>query len=153
MRVYVSYAYINIGKVCKKYTMEEWKHFCLLWKFVNLNCFLCIYYLTPQKRLRCYVFFVIVLFAWSVGLFQSNSRRWVMISSYNQAIMHSHAFQNSFRARICKSFKEPRNPFPAYRASASTLFVVPARQATKAAGVDSSESIPGLHKCLQIRAQ
>ena len=24
------------------------------------------------------------------GLFQSNSRRWVMISSYNQAIMHMH---------------------------------------------------------------
>jgi hypothetical protein len=87
------------------------------------------------------------------GLFQSSSRRWVMISSYNQAIIHPHAFQNSFRARICKPYKEPRNRFPANRASATTLFVVPARQATKAGGVDSSESIPGLHKCLQIRAQ
>jgi hypothetical protein len=30
---------------------------------------------------------------------------------------------------------------------------IPARQATKASGIDSSESIPGLHKRLQIRAQ
>ncbi len=33
-----------------------------------------------------------------------------------------------------------------------TLFVVPARQATSVGGIDYSESIPGLHKRLQIRA-
>ncbi len=48
-------------------------------------------------------------------------------------------------ARICKPFKEPRNRYPDRRASTTTLFVVPARQAT-------SESIPVLHKHLQIRA-
>ncbi len=35
----------------------------------------------------------------------------------------------------------------------TTLLVVPARQVTKAGGIDSSESIPGLLKRLQIRAQ
>ncbi len=34
-----------------------------------------------------------------------------------------------------------------------TLFVALARQATQAGEIDSSESIPGLHKRLQIRAQ
>ncbi len=43
-------------------------------------------------------------------------------------------------------FKEPRNRFPAWRACTTTLFVVPARQATQDVGVDSSESNPGLHK-------
>ncbi len=57
------------------------------------------------------------------------------------------------RARICRPFKEPRNLFPAWRASTTTLFVVPASQATKAGGIDSSESNPELHKRLQIRAQ
>jgi hypothetical protein len=33
-------------------------------------------------------------------------------------------------ARICKTFKEPRNRFPAWRAGTTTLFDVPARQAT-----------------------
>jgi hypothetical protein len=33
-------------------------------------------------------------------------------------------------ARICKPFKEPRNRFPALRAGTTTLFVVPAFQAT-----------------------
>ncbi len=41
---------------------------------------------------------------------------------------------------------------PAWRAGTATLFVVPARQTTYPGGVDSSESIPGLHKRLQIRA-
>jgi hypothetical protein len=54
------------------------------------------------------------------------------------------------RARICIPFMEPRNRFPARRAGTTTLFVVLARQA---GGIDSSESIPGLHKRLQIRAQ
>jgi hypothetical protein len=34
------------------------------------------------------------------------------------------------RARICKHLKEPRNRFPIWRAGATTLFDVPARQAT-----------------------
>jgi hypothetical protein len=34
----------------------------------------------------------------------------------------------------------------------TTLFVVPARQTTSVGGIDYSESIPGLHKRLQIRA-
>jgi hypothetical protein len=55
-------------------------------------------------------------------------------------------------ARICKPFKEPRNRFQAWRARTTTLFIVHARQATKVRGMDSSESIPGLHKRLQIRA-
>jgi hypothetical protein len=45
------------------------------------------------------------------------------------------------------------NRFSAWRDGTATLFVVPARQATKAAGIDSSELMPGLHKRLQIRAQ
>ncbi len=61
-------------------------------------------------------------------------------------------FHRPTRARICKPFKGPRNRFPAWRASMTTLFVVPARQATEAGEIDSSESIPGLHKHLQIRA-
>jgi hypothetical protein len=55
-------------------------------------------------------------------------------------------------ARICIPLKEPRNRFPAWRAGTSTLFVVPARHATQADGIDSSESIPGLFKRLQRRA-
>ncbi len=34
------------------------------------------------------------------------------------------------RARICRLLQEPRNRFPACRAGTTTLFVVPARQAT-----------------------
>ncbi len=34
------------------------------------------------------------------------------------------------RARICRPFKEPRNRTPAWRPCTTTLFVVPARQAT-----------------------
>jgi hypothetical protein len=56
------------------------------------------------------------------------------------------------RARSCKPFKEPRNRFPAWWASRTILFVVPACQATQAGGIDSSESIPGLPKGFQIRA-
>ncbi len=56
------------------------------------------------------------------------------------------------RARICKPFKEPRNRFQAWRAHTTTLFIVHVCQATKVRGMDSSESIPGLHKRLQIRA-
>ncbi len=33
-------------------------------------------------------------------------------------------------ARICRPFKESKNRFPVWRASTTTLFVVPARQAT-----------------------
>jgi len=47
------------------------------------------------------------------------------------------AFFTLIRARICKPFKEPRNRFSAWRAGTITLFDVPARQATWAAGIDS----------------
>ena len=40
------------------------------------------------------------------------------------------------RARICKPFMELRNRFPVWRFSKTTLFVVPARQATLAGGID-----------------
>ncbi len=57
-------------------------------------------------------------------------------------------------ARICQPVKEPRNRFPAWRAGTTTLFFVPACQATYKAGrIHSSESISGLHKRLQVRAQ
>ncbi len=55
-------------------------------------------------------------------------------------------------ARICKPFKEHRNRFPAWRAGTTTLLVVPARHASNAGGMQSSESIPGLLKRLQRRA-
>ncbi len=42
-----------------------------------------------------------------------------------------------YRARICNPIKEPRNRFSAWRDGTTSLFVVPARQATEAA-----ESIP-----------
>jgi hypothetical protein len=56
------------------------------------------------------------------------------------------------RARICRPFMEPKNRFSGWRAGTTTLFVVPARQATQADEIDSSELIPRLHKRLQIRA-
>jgi hypothetical protein len=49
----------------------------------------------------------------------------------------------------CKPFLEPRNQFQAWRAGTTTLFVVLARQAGR---IDSSESISGLLKRLQIRS-
>ncbi len=57
------------------------------------------------------------------------------------------------RARICRPYKEHRNWFPVWRAGTATLFDVPASQATLAGGIDSLESIPGLLKRQQIRAQ
>jgi hypothetical protein len=45
------------------------------------------------------------------------------------------------RARICKHFKEPRNRFLVWRTGTTTLFDVPAHQATQAGGIDSSELI------------
>ncbi len=41
-----------------------------------------------------------------------------------------HRMSMLYRARIYSPLKEPRNRFPAWRAGATTLFVVPARQAT-----------------------
>jgi hypothetical protein len=41
------------------------------------------------------------------------------------------------RAHIYKPFQEPRNRFPAWWAGKTTLFDVPARQATQAGGIDS----------------
>ncbi len=55
-------------------------------------------------------------------------------------------------ARIFRPFKETRNRCPAWRAGMTTLFLVPARQASQPGEIDTSESIPGLHKRLQIRA-
>jgi hypothetical protein len=55
-------------------------------------------------------------------------------------------------ASICRTFQEPRNRFPAWRAGTTTLHVVQARQATWAGCIDFSESIPELQKRLQIRA-
>jgi hypothetical protein len=56
------------------------------------------------------------------------------------------------RARICKLFKEPRNPSTAGRAGTTTLFDERVRQATLTGGIDSLESISGLLQPLQIRA-
>jgi hypothetical protein len=63
-------------------------------------------------------------------------------------------YSHEYRVRICRLFKWTRNRFLAWRAgmTKTTLFVEPARQATKAGIIDSSESIPGLQKRLQIRA-
>jgi hypothetical protein len=47
-------------------------------------------------------------------------------------------FGSEFRASICKPFREPRNRFPAWRAGTTTIFVVPARQATNACRIESS---------------
>ncbi len=44
--------------------------------------------------------------------------------------MTSHGVASTSRARICKPFKEPRNRFLAWRAGTTTLFDIPARQAT-----------------------
>ena len=43
--------------------------------------------------------------------------------------------------------------YVARRVGTTTILFVPARQATLVGEIDSSESIPGLHKRLQIRAQ
>jgi hypothetical protein len=59
---------------------------------------------------------------------------------------------DGIRAQICKPFKEPMDRFPACRAGTTILSDVPARQAKKADGIDSLESISGLLKCLKIRA-
>jgi hypothetical protein len=64
-----------------------------------------------------------------------------------------------YRVRICKPFEEPRNRFPAWRASTAILFNVPAPHIgymgwrNRFLAIDSLESIPGLPKCLQIWAQ
>jgi hypothetical protein len=44
--------------------------------------------------------------------------------------MHYQGGGHNFRARICKPFVETRNRFQAWCAGTTTLFVVPARQAT-----------------------
>jgi hypothetical protein len=59
---------------------------------------------------------------------------------------------DGIRAQICKPLNEPRDRYPTCRAGTTILSDVPARQATKAGGIDSLESISGLLKCLQIRA-
>jgi hypothetical protein len=57
------------------------------------------------------------------------------------------------RDGICRPFEETKNRFPAWRAGTTTLFFVPACQATKASGIGSLESILELLKSLKIRAQ
>jgi hypothetical protein len=62
---------------------------------------------------------------------------------------------------MCKRLRSPginsKESIPAayvaWRAGTATLFVVSARQPTLAVEIDSLESIPGLHKCLKIRAR
>jgi hypothetical protein len=66
---------------------------------------------------------------------------------------HPLRMQKLSRARICRPFKEPRTRFPAWRDGTKALFVVLARQATWGDEIDSSESVPELHKRLQIRAR
>ncbi len=61
-------------------------------------------------------------------------------------------YKYGLRACICRPLEEPTYRFPAWRASTTSLFFVPARRATQAGGIDFSESNPGLHKRLQIRA-
>ncbi len=61
---------------------------------------------------------------------------------------HTFFYQGECTLSICKHFKEPRNQFPAWRAGTTTLDV-PAREAIHWL----VESIPGLPKRLQIRAQ
>jgi hypothetical protein len=64
-------------------------------------------------------------------------------------------------AQICKRLRSPEidskesipPAYVAWQADTTTLFDVPARQSASACGMDSLESIPGLLKRLQIRAQ
>ena len=49
-----------------------------------------------------------------------------------------------YHARICKTVKEPRNRFPAWRAGTTTLFDATAARLNRLGGIDSLESIPGL---------
>ncbi len=61
-----------------------------------------------------------------------------------------------YRAGLCKPLRSPGIDSPAYvawQSGTTTLFEVPARQATYAGRIDSLESISGLLKRLQIRAQ
>ncbi len=54
---------------------------------------------------------------------------------------------------IYRPCKEPRNRFQAWRAGTTTLFDVPARQATQHGGIGSLELILGLVISLKIRAR
>jgi hypothetical protein len=74
----------------------------------------------------------------------------VITAQRDQGLTHA---RDPDRDRICKPFKKPRNRFLAWRAATTTLFDLPARQATQAGGIGSLESIAGLLKRLQIRAQ
>jgi hypothetical protein len=72
---------------------------------------------------------------------------WLHFPSLNK--LHSHVHREKkdseermdgwhTRARICNPFKEPsRNRFPAWQTGTTTLFFVPARQASWACGIDS----------------
>jgi hypothetical protein len=69
----------------------------------------------------------------------TSSARFIRYGTFNTSV---------FRAGICKPFQERRNRFPAWRPGTTTLFVVPAIQATWACGIVFLESIPGLLKRL-----
>ncbi len=66
----------------------------------------------------------------------------------------------SYRACICKHFKGPRNRFSAWRAGTTSRAARLHRLGSinvykyglwpQAGGIDSLESIPGIHKCLKI---
>jgi hypothetical protein len=47
----------------------------------------------------------------------------------------SHLLLREYRARICKSFEEPRHRFPAWRAGTTTLFDVPDRSMNRFLGL------------------
>jgi hypothetical protein len=59
------------------------------------------------------------------------------------------------RARICKPFKQPRNRSRTWRAGMTrqAYFTYRPARLHRLAGIDFLESIPGLFKRLQIRAQ
>ncbi len=58
------------------------------------------------------------------------------------------------RARICKPFKEPGiDSQPGGPVRQPYVLVVQARHVTQAGGIDSSETIPGIHKRLKTWAQ
>ncbi len=66
----------------------------------------------------------------------------------------------SYRACVCKHFKEPRNRFSAWRAGTKSRAARLHRMGfinvykyglwPQAGGIDSLESIPGIIKCLKI---
>jgi hypothetical protein len=87
---------------------------------------------------------------------------YVLIQEDRRGKIVRHALpHSSVRARICKRLRSPDidskvsilPALVAWRASTTTQLDVPVHPATYAGGIDSLESIPGLLKHLEIRAQ